>query len=143
MHTKIRNQSHGQKLAIVKTFLLAWADNKYLTNVDEAVVVRFEYVGVIRLSAESLLHQSQNLLDDAVVGVVCGDHLDVPVHRALRLDGLVHLAAAIEADEEEDLAALLFGAEVTPGVADGVAVGIVSGGAENELRITYKLIIES
>ena len=65
------------------------------------------------------------------------------MHRALRLDGLVHLAAAIEADEEDALAALLFGAEVTPGVADGVAVGIVSWGAENELRITYKLIIES
>ena len=141
MYKKIRYQP--QKLAIVKTFLLACTDNKYLTNVDEAVVVRFEYVGVIRLSGETLLHQSQNLLDDAVVGVVCGDHLDVPVHRALRLDGLVHLAAAIEADEEEELAALLFGAEVAPGVADGVAVGIVSGGAENELRITYKLIIES
>lgn len=101
--------------------------SQYLTDVHEAVVVRFEDVGVLR--AELLLHQSQDLLHDAVVGVTRGDHFDVAVPGALDLHGLVHFAV-IEADEETELAALLRCAEVAPGAADGVAVGFVTGSAE-------------
>ena len=67
-------------------------------------------------------------------------------HRRCRLlDTWATSAAVCATTAGVDHASLLaiFGAEVTPGVADGVAVGIVSGGAENESRITYKLIIES
>ena len=86
-------------------------------------------MGVLR--GEFRLQQSHDLLHDAVIGVVRGDHFDVAIPSTLYLHGFVHFAM-IEADDEAELAALLRCAEVAPGVAYGVAVGLVIRGAEKK-----------